>query len=116
MLVEPINTPGKHLAPPAQTKPHSEPTIGRGAKENRAPQNHVNHSQLLEAATDVQRNLNVIHNVDLSFKVHSDSGKIMVTVKDETTGDVIREIPPAEILDLATRLEEMIGLIFDQKG
>jgi uncharacterized FlaG/YvyC family protein len=40
----------------------------------------------------------------------------MVTVKDETTGDVIRQIPPAEILDLATRLEEMIGLIFDQKG
>ena len=116
MLVEPINMPGNNLAPPAQAKPHAEPETGQEPKEKKPAQAHVSLSQLLEAATDVQKNLNMIHNVDLSFKVHSDSGKIMVTVKDEKTGDVIREIPPAEILDLATRLEEMIGLIFDQKG
>jgi uncharacterized FlaG/YvyC family protein len=116
MLVEPINMPGNNLDSPVQSKPRAEPAIGQEAKGNRPSQVNVNVSQLLEAATDVQKNLNMIHDVDLSFKVHSDSGKIMVTVKDETTGDVIREIPPAEILDLATRLEEMIGLIFDQQG
>jgi len=48
--------------------------------------------------------------------VHQASGVVMVTVTDESTGEVIREIPPSEVLDLAARLEEMVGLLFDQKG
>jgi uncharacterized FlaG/YvyC family protein len=40
----------------------------------------------------------------------------MVTVKDEATSDVIREIPPSEFLNLAAEIDEMIGIIFDQEG
>jgi flagellar protein FlaG len=39
----------------------------------------------------------------------------MVTVVNEDTGEVIREIPSRELLDLAAKLEEAIGLIFDKK-
>jgi uncharacterized FlaG/YvyC family protein len=41
---------------------------------------------------------------------------MMVKVMDGSTGQTIREIPPTEVLNLAARLDEMIGLIFDQKG
>jgi flagellar protein FlaG len=54
--------------------------------------------------------------VDLQFSVHEASGEIMVTVRDESSGEVIREIPPSEMLDLAARLGEMVGLLFDQTG
>jgi flagellar protein FlaG len=69
-----------------------------------------------EAAVNVESNLNMIHDVDLKFTVNGSSGKVMVTVTDEATGEVIREIPSQEILNLASRLEEMIGLLFDEKG
>jgi flagellar protein FlaG len=108
--------PGNNLGAPSQTKSPAKPLADQEVKKDGSSQNDLTLSELLEAASDVQRNLNMIHNVDLSFKVHSDSGRIMVTVKDERTGDVIREIPPAGVLDLAARLEEMIGLIFDEKG
>jgi flagellar protein FlaG len=40
----------------------------------------------------------------------------MVTVVDESTGKVVREIPSQELLDLAAKIDEMVGMIFDQKG
>ncbi len=72
-------------------------------------------SQIAEIAMDLQNKMQVLHNVDLNFSVHEASGKILVTVVDEDTGEVIREIPSRELLDLAAKLEEFIGLIFDKK-
>lgn len=60
--------------------------------------------------------LKMIHNVDLHFSVHEGSGQILVKVMNAGTDEVIREIPPSEMLDLAARLDEMIGLIFDRVG
>jgi len=57
-----------------------------------------------------------MHNVDLQFSVHKASEQIMVTVIDESTGKVIREVPPIEMLELAAKMDEMVGIIFDQKG
>jgi len=39
----------------------------------------------------------------------------MVTVVDEDMGEVIREIPSRELLDLTAKLEDTIGFIFDKK-
>ncbi|MDQ1330090.1 MAG: flagellar protein FlaG [Thermodesulfobacteriota bacterium] len=72
-------------------------------------------SQISEMAVDLQNKMQVLHNVDLNFSVHEASGKIMVTVVNEDTGKVIREIPSAEMLNLAAKLEEAIGLLFDKK-
>ena len=54
--------------------------------------------------------------MDLRFSVHEASGKFMVTVIDESSGEIIRELPSSEILDIAAKVENMMGLIFDQKG
>jgi flagellar protein FlaG len=72
-------------------------------------------SRIKEVALDLQNKMQVLHNIDLNFSVHEASGKIMVAVVNEDTGEVIREIPSRELLDLAAKLEETIGLIFDKK-
>ncbi len=113
MLVEPINISGKGQAPPAQAR---LPAEGEAPPEDVKVTGEPDPSRLAELASDVQKNLNMIHDVDLQFTVHEASGKMMVKVMDGSTGEVIREIPPSEVLNLAARLDEMIGLIFDQKG
>lgn len=40
----------------------------------------------------------------LEFRVDQDSGRTIVTVKDKTTGDVVRQIPSEEVLRLAQNL------------
>jgi flagellar protein FlaG len=66
-------------------------------------------------ADDLQQNLKLFHNINLQFSVHQTSGKVVVAVTDEESGELIREIPSREMLKLSTKLEEMMGLLFDQK-
>ena len=53
--------------------------------------------------------------VKLNFQIHDDTGTIMVRVINEETGEVVREIPPSQILDLAARIDKMIGALFDAR-
>jgi len=71
---------------------------------------------LSEVASEAQKNMNIIHNVNLQFTVNKESGGIMVTVTDEATGKVIREIPLEEIVRFEEKFDEMVGMIFDKKG
>ena len=52
---------------------------------------------------------------DLKIQVHEDTGNIMVRVTSQDNGKVIREIPPEELLDLAARMDELAGTLFDEK-
>ena len=40
----------------------------------------------------------------LEFRVDQDSGRTIVTVKDKSTGEVVRQIPSEEVLRLAQNL------------
>ena len=53
--------------------------------------------------------------VKLNFEVHDETGVVMVRVIKQETGEVIREIPPMQILDLSARIDEMIGALFDAR-
>ena len=51
---------------------------------------------------------------DIKIQVHGDTGDIVVKVISEESGKIIRQIPSEELLDLAARMEEMSGTLFDQ--
>lgn len=46
---------------------------------------------------------------DLQISIHDETGKIVVRVISQETGEVIREIPSEEMLKLAQKMEEMTG-------
>jgi len=116
MLVEPVNISGKSLNPPAQARAPTVKGTPQKGKEDVKAKKTPDVSHISRMAANVQKNLRMAHDVDLQFKVHKPTGKVMVTVRNESTGEVIREIPPHETLNLAARLDAMAGLIFDQKG
>ena len=116
MLNEPINISVKSVAPPAQARAPTEKGVTHTGKEAVRTVKEPDLSRVAELVADVQKNLNMVQNVDLQFTVHKASGEVMVIVREESTGEVIREIPPSEMLNLAAKLDAMIGLIFDQKG
>ncbi len=51
----------------------------------------------------------------LSFTFHKETKELIVKVIDPDTGKVIREIPPEELLELALRIQEMVGLLIDRR-
>ncbi|MEA1945816.1 MAG: flagellar protein FlaG [Thermodesulfobacteriota bacterium] len=115
MRVEPITASVKSEAPAVQARLPAEQATNQKDKEVQQAVKSLDLPDLEELAVDVLKNLNIMHNVDLRFSVHKASGQMMITVIDESTGKVIREIPSSEILELAAKMDEMVGMIFDQK-
>lgn len=53
--------------------------------------------------------------VHFQYSVHEKTRNIMVKVIDNETEEIIREIPPEKILDLVAKLQEICGVIIDEK-
>ena len=53
---------------------------------------------------------------DLSFRVDDVANKIVVTVKSRESGEVVRQIPSEVALRVANKLENMKGLLKDEKS
>jgi uncharacterized FlaG/YvyC family protein len=51
----------------------------------------------------------------LDFKIDEATNRIMVKVIDTETNKVVKEIPPEQIIRLAARIQEMIGLLVDEE-
>lgn len=50
---------------------------------------------------------------DLSFRVDDSSGQVVVEVREQASGDVIRQIPSEEALRLLKHLEEVRSLMLN---
>lgn len=51
---------------------------------------------------------------DLEIRVDGATGKVIVKVLYKESGEVLREIPPEEMLNLAAKMEEMTGALFNK--
>lgn len=52
-------------------------------------------------------------NTSLSFSVDGDTGKTVIKVMNSTTHEVIRQIPAEEMLRVAARMRDLLGVLFD---
>jgi flagellar protein FlaG len=52
----------------------------------------------------------------LNFGVHEDTNMVTVQIVDTNTEEVIRELPPESRLDTMARIQEFVGLLFDEEG
>jgi len=49
----------------------------------------------------------------VSFSFDPETNKTSIQVIDKETGEVIRQIPPKEMLNLMEKMEEIAGIIYD---
>jgi flagellar protein FlaG len=55
-------------------------------------------------------------NVHLKFELSEDRSKNIVKVMDQTTGDVVRQMPTEEFLKMAERIDAIMSQLSDIKG
>lgn len=53
--------------------------------------------------------------VHAEYSVHEDFGTVMIKIVDDTTKEVILEIPPEKVLDMVASMCKQVGL-FDKKA
>jgi len=55
-------------------------------------------------------------NTRFQYQVHADSGHIQVALVNFITGEVVQEVPSSKLLDYASRMEELSGLVLEKKA
>ncbi|WP_025685768.1 flagellar protein FlaG [Paenibacillus maysiensis] len=85
-------------------------TTNRGGTAQKQPTHE-------EAVKELQKAIDAIQGPQKTFEisVHEKTHAIMIKVMNKETGDLIREVPPEKILDIAARMMEIAGIIIDKK-
>ncbi len=103
-LVQPV--PGGEKA--------SNPDMDRPGESRDSGMFLVSEREVRDVVEDVQQYLQQ-HNIRLSFELHDKTGDLVVRVLDKDSGEVIRQIPPEEMLKLREKLEELTGVLLNGK-
>lgn len=66
----------------------------------------------IETANDALK----AYNKRFEYKIHDDTKRIMVTIVNPDTDEVIKEIPSEKVLDMVAKIWEMSGVLIDEKS
>ena len=55
-------------------------------------------------------------NKDIQLHVDDSTGQIVTRIVDRRSQEVLKQIPPAELLKIASRLRAFVGLLFDAEA
>ncbi len=123
---------GDAVKPPQDVVPMQvvEKTADKSASENVIPMQEANRAKNTTAEEkttretqqvteqmlkELEQDFETMHNVGLKFSKHNDTGRMMIKVLNKDNDELIREIPAEDVLNLAAKLEEMIGILFDKE-
>ncbi len=98
--------------PPSAKEAENPPRPAAKNKEREKPEK-VQVSQ--DFISELEQRFKTPHNFKLQFSMHEETGEIMAKVINMDTKKLIREIPTEAGLDLAAKIDEMIGILFDKK-
>jgi flagellar protein FlaG len=73
-------------------------------------------SKELEATLEKFRQAADLSSSSLSFSIDHDTGKTVVRVTDQATGQLIRQIPSQEMIDLAKSIDQMRGILIRKQA
>lgn len=78
----------------------------------KADETIVDAKELEKAVEELNRTLETL-SVGTRFQVSREQNELQVIVENRSTGEVIRKIPPDEVLRRRENLERLAGLLFD---
>ncbi len=104
--------------PPSQIKSARKPDVSNSSAKRSSqtgegqPQNEV----LISVSNTVASSSGIdLSDSRLAFTVDEDTGDTVINIIDNSTGDVIRQIPPDEVLQLKKSVGALQGLLVDKK-
>ncbi len=106
--------------PADETAHNGSKTVNTHLPDRKQPTHGISRAGEEESQAKIERIANAMDNYvnaiqkDLQIKVHEETGRIVVKVLSKADGKVVREIPPEEMLDLAAKMEEISGILFNE--
>ncbi len=99
-----VRAPGAAIAASAVPASEGVATVGKPAAAESPPTRELRPEERLKIAERLQ-DLARASRRQLEFRVDQDSNRVVISVRDERTGELIRQIPDATALRISQRLE-----------
>lgn len=90
-----------------------KPASAAEARRSDTPQ--ASAEQVRSAVAEIERIVQMSAR-NLQFSIDDDSGKTIVSVIDKNTGDLVRQIPSKELMEIAKSVGRMQGLLVNGKA
>lgn len=82
------------------------------AKDSQSERQQASSKTVEDAVKRANNKMNKTH---CEFSYNDEVNRVSITVYDDVTGEVVREIPPEESLKMLEKLWELTGLMVDEK-
>ncbi len=99
----------------AQTAAPANPVRSTPTDQSPADTASMDRRMIEEATKKVQRTVSALNSA-LQFQIDQDTEKLVIKIIDTNTKEVIKQIPPQEILDIAKALDKLQGLLVREKA
>lgn len=116
-----LNT--KHVQSPEGAAPSGRSTQGAAASEairqGAVPTSAVDREVSAARTEALVKELNsALEKVDgdYSVSVDNDTGMVVVRITDVETGEIVKQVPPQQVLDVSMSVEKIIGLLVNDQG
>ncbi|MDZ7642217.1 MAG: flagellar protein FlaG [Desulfurivibrio sp.] len=68
-----------------------------------------------ELSQEMQARLDSIGNTRLNFSLHEEPEAVVVQITDRESGEVIKQFPAEQTLELRQKLNELVGMLYDSR-
>jgi len=105
------------IARPAQTgQERTQQSQAVQIQSQNQPTGPVTADAVRAAAAQLKQVVESASSRRLAFEVHEDTGTLFVQIRDMNTGEVIKQMPSEEILEMRERLDAIVGMFLDEKA
>ncbi len=86
------------------------------AVQNKTKEIEEKDENSLDSSIEIADKLAIAFNKAIKFQIHEKTEQVYVEIVDKETGEVIKQIPPEEMIKIAVSVKEFLGLIVDEKA
>ena len=80
-------------------------------------QKRLSEEEMSRLAQEIQARLDSIGgNLRLGLGTDDKTASIVARITEKKTGEVVRQIPSEDLLELKSKLEDLVGMLFDKKA
>jgi len=84
--------------------------------QGKLSQGKLSQKDLEDAVKEIQQRFASIgSNFKFGLYTHRETKSIVAQLRDKQTDEIIKQFPPEEVLNLREKLQDLIGLLFDEK-
>ena len=105
----------KEAAKAVEKTSNAESAVRLGDDNKVQSSEEFNASEINNLVSSANQLVDAVSNNKVNFQYDESKEQHIVLVRDIDTNEVITEIPPKEMLDLLKNLEDITGIIYDNK-